>query len=506
MGLDAVRLQPARKGENGFSVAELVVAVAILFVVTVSIMGTLSFASTSDVQTTRRQGAVDLANAKIEAARNLAYDDVGTVGGNPAGVIPSPETVGPYTVTTVVTYAFDSSGDATYKLIRVTVSWTTPASGSIVMDSAIYGSSTAVLNNATLKVTVLDALNSNAPISGADVFVDPSLGDLMDVPTGSDGVATFGYVPSGYTGVDVQLDGWVFDTAQFESIMVTPATPAQITVNGYRDSTQGFLVTNGSNGPALPNANVTITEWNSGVSGATQQDQTDSSGLASFSGLFPSTVRTYTYSVDCTGYVSATGSFSIPTAGAANANIVVPLNPVGAVAITVLDSKTGSALSNATVNLMPGSKTATTPASGLVVFTTGPVLSKPATVTVGRSGYATQSVTWTYVGPYAHTFSLVANGYGSLLVQVRRRWDGSGRAGQPFMVTGPGFVTPRYFLTDSSGNYTITNLPAGGVYTVSIMKRKRRNNGTPPYTPMPSQVANSSPIVSNGTVSLTFTF
>ena len=59
---------------SGFTVVELVVAAAILFFISTAIMGALAYASTANASNAMRQNGLELANQRMEQARNLPYD------------------------------------------------------------------------------------------------------------------------------------------------------------------------------------------------------------------------------------------------------------------------------------------------------------------------------------------------------------------------------------------------------------------------------------------------
>ena len=56
-------------------------------------MGALGYASTANASNAMRQSGLELANQKMEQARNLSYDSLGTTNGYPTGTITTPETV-----------------------------------------------------------------------------------------------------------------------------------------------------------------------------------------------------------------------------------------------------------------------------------------------------------------------------------------------------------------------------------------------------------------------------
>jgi len=80
------------KFKAGFSLMEMVVAIAIFSVLSISIyQGYAQIFKTTNFLKTKTV-ATNLANEQIEIIRNLPYDNVGTIGGIPSGVVdPSQE-------------------------------------------------------------------------------------------------------------------------------------------------------------------------------------------------------------------------------------------------------------------------------------------------------------------------------------------------------------------------------------------------------------------------------
>ncbi len=70
--------------DSGFTVVEYLVAAAILFIVSTGVMGALAYASTANASTAMRELGLEVANQRMEQARNLPYDSLGTTNGYPA--------------------------------------------------------------------------------------------------------------------------------------------------------------------------------------------------------------------------------------------------------------------------------------------------------------------------------------------------------------------------------------------------------------------------------------
>lgn len=139
-----------RKNKNsGLTLIEVLIGVFLLLLVFVSIFTLIQLSIKLTSQSKARISAIALANQKLELARNLSYNQIGTVGGIPAGSISETEVVDrnniAYTVKTMVVYVddpFDGSfpNDPLawdYKRIRVKVSWSAFLGGEISLQTDI---------------------------------------------------------------------------------------------------------------------------------------------------------------------------------------------------------------------------------------------------------------------------------------------------------------------------------------------------------------------------------
>ncbi len=80
-------------GRQGFSLTEVLVAVALLLLFSVAAVP-LFISNSEGAQASRiRFVALELAGGVLEKARSLPYDQVGVVGGDPAGVLPASEKI-----------------------------------------------------------------------------------------------------------------------------------------------------------------------------------------------------------------------------------------------------------------------------------------------------------------------------------------------------------------------------------------------------------------------------
>jgi len=170
----------------GFTLVEVLLGIVILALITLTLYALINFALKVIWESKAKITATQLANQKIEMARNLPYADVGTIGGIPPGSIPQTEVVNrngiDYTITTDVIYIddpFDGTIDSDppdtlntdYKRIRIEVSWDYRLSHKpvvLISDVAPRGLETAA-GGGTLKILVYNA--NGEPVAQADVSV-----------------------------------------------------------------------------------------------------------------------------------------------------------------------------------------------------------------------------------------------------------------------------------------------------------------------------------------------
>lgn len=134
-GRPRIRAKGGRvEGESGFTVVEVVVALTLLLVASLAFMPLYVYVSRESQTNRARLAATSLAAGVIEQIRALPYDKIGTVGGNPPGIIESTREVRISGVEAVIRTSIwwvddpsdnDESGNDTvpydYKRVRVTV-------------------------------------------------------------------------------------------------------------------------------------------------------------------------------------------------------------------------------------------------------------------------------------------------------------------------------------------------------------------------------------------------
>ena len=104
------------KNEKGFTLIEVMIAIALLGIIAVAFLGALATASRALVIADERTTAESLARSQMEYVKNQNYDATN----NPPQYSPLPSISGDYTITTTAEY-FDADGDG---IIEVDVTTT----------------------------------------------------------------------------------------------------------------------------------------------------------------------------------------------------------------------------------------------------------------------------------------------------------------------------------------------------------------------------------------------
>lgn len=179
------------KKQKGFTLIEILVSVAILALVLAGVYTVIMYVFKLSYVSRVRVLETQIANEYIEVIRNLPYDDVGTIGGVPAGAWPSATTTWRNGITFEVNTTirniddpFDGtiggnpndSSPADYKLIEVNVACSSCNIGQINAQSLTAHLAPKNLEstsqNGALFIKVFDA--SGVPISGATVHITNS--------------------------------------------------------------------------------------------------------------------------------------------------------------------------------------------------------------------------------------------------------------------------------------------------------------------------------------------
>jgi type II secretory pathway pseudopilin PulG len=293
-----------------FSLIETVVAMTLFALVGASMMNVLTSATVADGLSRQRSIALELAQQQIEYIRQLNYSDVGTVGGNPPGSVPSSQkkqVLGlSYTLTTRIKFVNDPvptsiATFANYKQVRVIVTRTNDGK-ELARDQTYVSSATRArsggLDNGVINVTVRDFLTQEL-LGGAQVDLTKTwdasyqAGDTTDADVGSPtfGQASFVGLEStpisptvGYYGVLASLTGYEELSDDLPpndpaNLQLAPSGTTSTTVRLYKASVVYVRVTDANTGSLYTGtANVTL----SSASRARDATLTTTNGLATF--------------------------------------------------------------------------------------------------------------------------------------------------------------------------------------------------------------------------------
>lgn len=363
---------------DGFTIAELLMAVAILFIVLMGVLGAVQFAAGSTRQASVRQGAIELANQKIEFARDMPYQALGTKNADgtyndPPGVLPVTEsvttTIGTYTVVTNVWWQRDtgqaSAQTALYKRVSVTVSWTLPNPASVRAETAVYGVDTNAVTG-DVQLTALDE-DGNSPVyvPGITVTLDPAgSAPARSVTTASDGTAFFGQVPYGaISAVTVSSSSYMADMTDFWASNITTVSPNVVNswVLKVQKPKSAVITVQGTDGQRLQvPVNLTLTDPNDPYH-STQigtMTGTTSNGQCTFGNLWtskPAGTATYLIKASYPGKADASATFEIKKTDT-QVNVTLTMNDQAQAKIIVSSQRGGGAITNGTVTIASGSQ------------------------------------------------------------------------------------------------------------------------------------------------------
>lgn len=167
----------------GLTIVETLIGIGLLLVIFLGLFGLIQIGLKMLSQSKARITATALLNQRIELARNLPYNQVGTIGGIPNGAIPETENIARnninYTVKTTVFYIDDpfdglfpdDSLAWDYKRIKVKVSWLGGFGGEVSMltDIAPKGIETTG-GGGIISILVFNA--NGQPVSQTDIWLE----------------------------------------------------------------------------------------------------------------------------------------------------------------------------------------------------------------------------------------------------------------------------------------------------------------------------------------------
>ncbi len=171
---------------DGFTLMEVLVSVFVILVLTIGVYSLIILSIKLSDDNKKNVEAIEIANEKMEDIRNMPYDDIGVISGDPSGTIPPTEYVlreGSFTIHNYVSFMDDpydgEAGSSTnpdtiindYKIVSVRVSWETEMKSKevTVFSKVIPRTEETAAGYGLLKIYVVDS--NGSPIQGASVKI-----------------------------------------------------------------------------------------------------------------------------------------------------------------------------------------------------------------------------------------------------------------------------------------------------------------------------------------------
>lgn len=288
----------SRTPARGMTLIDVLVGSAITLVIFVALFGLLRASFTLSSLTKSKSIATSIASSQMEYIRSLAYDDMGTIGGIPAGLIPEVATTTQNNLTfvtrTFIRYVDDpadglDTADETgiitdYKQVKVTVSYTLNGgerSVELISNQSPVGLETTT-GGGTLLVNAVNA--AGVGVAGAEVHIqNPSLSPTVNLTTFTN-AAGLVYLPGAATSTDYRItvtkDG--YSTAQTYARDATNQnpTPGYLTVVQNVTTTGTFAIDLLSSLTIRTFSPPTTVNWIDGFTDATKLAQVTNTGVS----------------------------------------------------------------------------------------------------------------------------------------------------------------------------------------------------------------------------------
>ncbi|HOY56260.1 MAG TPA: prepilin-type N-terminal cleavage/methylation domain-containing protein [bacterium] len=206
------------KNNKGFTLIEVLIAIFILSIATLTTYSLYNMSLKILWESKAKVTATQLANQKMEMARNLSYNQVGTLGGIPAGIIPPVEIITrngiEFSVNTFINYIddpFDGTINSTttpdtlsadYKQIRVEVSWISKfgAKKLTFLSSITPKGIESETGGGTLKILVFNS--AGQPVPQAQVhIINSTVTPAVDLNTQTDSAGLV-FLPGAPTAIE----------------------------------------------------------------------------------------------------------------------------------------------------------------------------------------------------------------------------------------------------------------------------------------------------------------
>ncbi|MBL7053327.1 MAG: carboxypeptidase regulatory-like domain-containing protein [Candidatus Portnoybacteria bacterium] len=236
------------KKQNGFTFIETLVGVSILLIIIIGIYGAFQLGFKIVAQSKARITATALANQKIEIAKNLPYNQVGTINGIPSGSIIETENIIrngiEYTVKTTVGYiddefdgiAPDDELPNDYKIIKVNVTWPGLLGGELILITNIAPQGLETTEGGgNLLISVFDALGVIIPQANINIIntkTDPLIN--VNYQTNNNGQYLIAGAPSSTDAYQIVItkSGYSTDRTYGIEEIINPEKPHITVIEG----------------------------------------------------------------------------------------------------------------------------------------------------------------------------------------------------------------------------------------------------------------------------------
>ena len=349
---------PRYHPDDGFTIVEVVVATAVFAILATAFAATLSASLRSLTLSRARTTAEQLASSQLEEMRRVDYDDLGTVGGNPPGIVTPTKTVTTgtqsLTMATTISYVNDPAPSAKetgadYKSVIVTV--TSASSTVLAKESTLVAPPTqASQTDGLMKVRVVDyALNQ--PVQGATVALgtgpDAPISDTSDA---NGNVSFAALTPNPATGTKATYTLAVTATGYQTVPDDVPPAPAARTalaagqvfttdIHVYKPVTLNVRLVDTTGAPFTAASTVFL----SSIRGADSMALTGGSASVTSVGTSPLIPNvSYTLGASATGYFATASTFtmaaSYPTSLSTDVTLVMKPYTSGKIQVTLKDN------------------------------------------------------------------------------------------------------------------------------------------------------------------------
>jgi prepilin-type N-terminal cleavage/methylation domain-containing protein len=517
------------RDDSGFTLIEAVMAMTLFAIISTALLGVLVSGVSAQRLSRQKTIAEQSTTAELEFIRTLPYSSVGNTGGNPSGTIPLTQSISSVlgsaypglvgTVTTKIEWnnsqldkvATSYRNAAFYKKVTITV--TRSSDGKVMAQMVTYvadvNGGTGVAD-AEIDLQVLD-IGSNTPLAGQDVNLTTgptavAAGGSMTDTTDSGGNIIFPALlanpvsgPTAYYDLKMPSPLSGYTLLKDDDVAQTPASanahiqlaPSQIfpsTLRVYQGSNITVNLQKATNG-AIYSGNATVTMSTTLRGTATNQSYPYVGSplpINTFAGEpvipSPSPIITggYTASVSNGFYATSVTKATVPNAYPTDLTSSFTLTgyPTGTFTATV--TWAGNPVNGATVTLNGGPvagwgpKTATTNSSGVATFNDVPEGSG-YTFTATKSGQTSSSVAATAVGGTTVNVP-IAMPVGTIVATVQSA--STPVPGATVTVSGGNLSGSVSGTSDSAGQVTFSNVPAGSSMTVGAVKGAQNGSTT----------------------------